>query len=76
TRPADARDCLIRQVTGPVRWVESMRLLVDAGVTHFIEIGPGRVLAGLMRQIDRNQVTLNVDDLASVTKAADTLSAS
>ncbi len=51
TRRADVRDCLIRQVTGPVRWVECVQLLVDHGVTHLIELGPGKVLTGLTRQI-------------------------
>ncbi len=58
TRGPDSRDCLIRQVTGPVRWVECIQLLIAQGATHFIEVGPGKVLTGLMRQIDRNQKTL------------------
>src|SRR5665213_2753763 len=57
TRRAEARDCLVRQVTGPVRWVECIQLLIAQGVTHFIEVGPGKVLTGLMRQIDRSQST-------------------
>ncbi len=68
TRPADARDCLIRQVTGPVRWVECIDLLIQNGTTTFIEIGPGRVLSGLLRQIDRSQTSLNVEDTASLEK--------
>ena len=68
TRASDARDCLIRQVTGPVRWVECIDLLIQQGATHFIEIGPGRVLTGLMRQIDRNQKALNIEDPASLEK--------
>ncbi len=51
TRRADVRDCLIRQVTGPVRWVECVELLVAQGATHLIELGPGKVLTGLTRQI-------------------------
>ena len=62
------RDALVRQVTGSVRWVESMRLLIEQKPTHFIEVGPGRVLAGLMRQIDRSQTALNVGDEASLEK--------
>lgn len=62
------RDALIRQVTGPVRWVECMQLLIAQGVTHFIEAGPGKVLCGLMRQIDRAQTCLNVEDSASLEK--------
>jgi [acyl-carrier-protein] S-malonyltransferase len=64
----DSRDCLIRQVTGAVRWVECIQLLIAQGATHFIEVGPGKVLCGLMRQIDRNQKTLNVEDSASLEK--------
>ncbi|HYK34878.1 ACP S-malonyltransferase [Alloacidobacterium sp.] len=62
------RDALVRQVTGSVRWVESMRRLIEQKPTHFIEVGPGRVLAGLMRQIDRSQIVLNVGDEASLEK--------
>ena len=65
SRNSDARDTLIRQVTGPVRWVECVQLLVANGTTHFIEVGPGKVLAGLNRQIlgrDSTLPTLNVSD--------------
>jgi [acyl-carrier-protein] S-malonyltransferase len=67
-----AREALIRQVTGAVRWVECVELLVADGATHFIEVGPGRVLSGLMRQIqgkDAATVTLHVEDSASLEKA-------
>jgi [acyl-carrier-protein] S-malonyltransferase len=74
TRSADARDCLIRQVTGSVRWVECMQLLLNEGITHFLEIGPGKVLSGLMRQIDRTQTTLNVEDTASLEETLTALS--
>ncbi len=69
TRRSDARDCLIRQVTGPVRWVECMQLLIQQGATPFVEIGPGKVLSGLLRQIDRSQVAFNIEDSASLEKA-------
>ena len=68
TRRSEVPDTLIRQVTGSVRWVECIQLLIAQGATHFIEVGPGKVLSGLMRQIDRNQKTLNVDDSASFEK--------
>jgi [acyl-carrier-protein] S-malonyltransferase len=68
TRSTEVADCLIRQVTGPVRWVECIQLLIAEGATHFIEVGPGKVLSGLMRQIDRNQKALNVEDSASLEK--------
>ncbi|HEY4356098.1 MAG TPA: ACP S-malonyltransferase [Acidobacteriaceae bacterium] len=68
SRGAAARDALIRQVTGAVRWVECIRLLQTSGATHFIEVGPGKVLTGLNRQIDRALVTVNVEDPASLEK--------
>ena len=58
----EAREALIRQVTMPVRWQESIRLLIDEGVGTFVEAGPGRVLTGLLRQIERSVSTLNVED--------------
>ena len=57
------RDALIRQVTGSVRWVESMRLLIGHGPARFMEVGPGKVLCGLMRQIDRTQQCVHVDEV-------------
>jgi [acyl-carrier-protein] S-malonyltransferase len=63
TRKGDeARQALIRQVTMPVRWEESMRFLLDENVRTFIEVGPGRVLTGIMRQIERSVTTLSVED--------------
>ena len=69
------RDALVRQVTGSVRWVESMRALIERKPTHFVEVGPGKVLAGLRRQIDRSQSTLNVGDEASLEKTLAALTA-
>jgi len=63
-----ARDALVRQVTGSVRWSESMAWLAGRGVQTFIELGPGKVLCGLMRQIDRSRKSLNVEDEASLDK--------
>jgi [acyl-carrier-protein] S-malonyltransferase len=62
----EALDALIRQVTMPVRWEESVRLLIDEGVNTFVEVGPGRVLTGLLRQIERSVATLNVEDEKSL----------
>ncbi len=70
------RDALVRQVTGAVRWAESMQLLIAQGVTNFIEVGPGKVLTGLMRQIDRSQKCGNVEDPASLEKLLAGLNAS
>lgn len=63
------RDLLIEQVTAPVRWVESMRRMIDEGASTFVEVGPGRVLSGLLRQIDRAQKCVNVEDSVSLEKA-------
>ena len=62
----EAREALIRQVIMPVRWEESVRLLIDEGVNTFVEVGPGRVLSGLLRQIERSVATLNVEDAKSL----------
>jgi len=67
----EAREALIRQVTMPVRWEESMRLLLDEGVNTFVEVGPGRVLTGLMRQIERSVASLNVEDEKSLEATAE-----
>jgi [acyl-carrier-protein] S-malonyltransferase len=61
-----ARDALIRQVTGAVRWVDCVQSLIATGPTHFIEVGPGKVLCGLLKQIDPAQKSLNVEDSASL----------
>ncbi|MGH9681759.1 MAG: ACP S-malonyltransferase [Candidatus Acidiferrales bacterium] len=62
----EARESLIRQVTLPVRWEESVRELIEQGVTTFVEVGPGRVLTGLLRQIDRSVHVFNVEDEKSL----------
>ncbi|MGO9126396.1 MAG: ACP S-malonyltransferase, partial [Terriglobales bacterium] len=59
------QDALVRQVTGAVKWEQSVRLLIAQGVQTFVEVGPGKVLCGLMRQIDRSKTGLNVGDEAS-----------
>jgi len=64
-----ARETLVAQVTGAVKWEQSMRLLIESGAETFVEIGPGKVLCGLMRQIDRSKTCLNVADEASLAKA-------
>jgi [acyl-carrier-protein] S-malonyltransferase len=70
-----ARDTLVRQVTGSVKWDQCMRLLIAEHVQTFIEVGPGKVLCGLMRQIDRSKTCLNVGDETSLTKTLDHLAA-
>lgn len=75
SRRSEARDCLIRQVTGAVRWTECIDLLRESGATAFVEAGPGKVLSGLMRQIDRGLTMLNVEDSASLEKTVAALKA-
>jgi len=70
-----ARQALIAQVTGTVQWERSMRTLIAAGVRCFIEAGPGEVLTGLMRRIDRSCTACSVQDEASLDKLAGQLEA-
>ena len=70
-----ARTALVNQVTGAVQWVKSMQTLIAGGVDTFVEVGPGKVLCGLMRQIDRSKNCLNVEDEASLQKTLAALSA-
>jgi [acyl-carrier-protein] S-malonyltransferase len=68
TTAAEVRDCLIRQVTGAVRWVDCMKTLIGAGTQVYIELAPGTVLSGLLKQIDPAQKSLNVENAASLEK--------
>jgi [acyl-carrier-protein] S-malonyltransferase len=63
-----SRAALIQQVTGAVRWSDCVQKLIAMGAKTFVEVGPGKVLTGLMRQIDRAQTAMNVEDDASLTK--------
>jgi len=65
-KAAAARDSLVRQVSSPVRWLESIELLITEGVDTFVEVGPGKVLTGLMRQINKKVRCFNVEDAASL----------
>ena len=67
------RDSLVRQVSQPVRWLESVEFLISQGVKTFIEIGPGKVLSGLVRQIDRSVQCVNVEDEASLRAAREAI---
>lgn len=70
-----SREALIRQVTGAVRWEPSVRLLIEKGASLFIEVGPGKVLWGLMRQIDRLKICALVGDTASLQKTLEQIAA-
>jgi len=69
----ETRESLIRQVSLPVRWEESVRVLVEQGVNTFVEVGPGRVLTGLLRQIDRSVHVFNVEDEKSLRSTVEKL---
>lgn len=57
-----ARNSLVRQVASPVRWSDSVSRLLEEGVTRFVELGPGKVLSGLVRQMDRKCEIFNIED--------------
>lgn len=63
---AEARSALRRQVSRPVRWEESVRRLLDEGVRTFVEVGPGKVLLGLIKSVEKSVTMLNVEDEKSV----------
>jgi [acyl-carrier-protein] S-malonyltransferase len=71
--PARVRQLLVRQVDGPVRWEESVRAMVAAGVDRALEIGPGKVLAGLVKRIAKDVKVLSVSDPASLDQVAQLL---
>jgi [acyl-carrier-protein] S-malonyltransferase len=75
TTAQGARNALIEQVTGTVRWVDCVRTLVGAEAELFIEAGPGKVLCGLLKQIDPAQKSLNVEDTTSLEKTLAELAA-
>jgi [acyl-carrier-protein] S-malonyltransferase len=72
--PAEIRTTLTEQVTGAVRWVETIRLLREMGHTTFLELGPGKVLAGLVAKIDKEAIVHSIEDLASLEAAVEALS--
>ncbi len=71
---AEIRETLEKQVTGSVRWTESMQAVIAEGNTTFIELGPGKVLAGLMGRIDKSAKVISIDDVASLEAAIAELS--
>jgi len=71
----EAVEALIRQVSAPVRWEDVVRRLIADGVTTFIEVGPGGVLSGLIRKIDRSVSATCVHDPSSLESAETTLRA-
>lgn len=73
TDPAAIKDALVRQAASPVRWVETVQKIAGSGVTHVVECGPGKVLAGLTKRIDGNLVGEAVFDQATLEKVLELL---
>ena len=71
---AHARDALKRQPSRPVRWTETVRCLLDSGVDTFVEVGPGKVLAALVRSVEKSVTILNVEDESSFDRVLAVLS--
>jgi [acyl-carrier-protein] S-malonyltransferase len=71
--PAKVRDALTEQVSAPVRWLQSVQTLTGVGVDSFVEVGPGKVLSGLVRQINRDIRTMNVENSESLSNTKETL---
>jgi [acyl-carrier-protein] S-malonyltransferase len=69
TEPARIKDALVRQAASPVRWVETIRRMVDSGVTHSVECGPGIGLAGMTKRIAPGVKSLAAADRASLEQA-------
>lgn len=69
----EIKNLLVEQVYSPVRWQECIEFLIEGGVGLFVEVGPGRVLTGLVKKINRDVLTLNVEDGASLEKVLATL---
>lgn len=75
TSGSAARDGLIRQISSPVQWTTSVELMLAEGVETFVEVGPGKVLSGLVKSISKAPVLLNVENSAGVTECLSRLSA-
>ena len=73
TNAAQLQDLLVRQLYSPVLWEQSVRKMIELGVTVFVEIGPGKVLSGLVKKIDRSLTVLPVHDMESCEKAIEEL---
>lgn len=75
TAPVDLRNALVQQVSAPVRWAQSMQVLIEHGIETVVELGPGKVLSGVMRQTSRDIKCLNVEDAASLEATSAALAA-
>lgn len=70
---AELRDLLVRQLYSPVRWTESVQAMQATGVQNLIECGPGKVLSGLNKKVDRALNVANIGDVAGLAKALELL---
>lgn len=68
TRAEDVKPLLVKQVSSSVRWEQTMRMMLEDGVDTFIEIGPGKTLAGFMKKIDRTARVINIEKLEDIEK--------
>jgi [acyl-carrier-protein] S-malonyltransferase len=75
TQPAEIKDALVRQAAAPVRWVETIQKMKEMGVTHVLECGPGKVLAGMVKRIDGALQSHALADKASLEQALAALKA-
>lgn len=66
--PSEIRETLVKQVSNPVLWEDSIRVMLDRGVDTFIEIGPGKVLSGFVKKINKEVKSFNIDDIESLKK--------
>ena len=73
SQAAEIRSMLEKQVTGSVRWTASIQALIAMGHKNFLELGPGKVIAGLVAKIDKDDVVHSVEDLASLEAVVETL---
>ena len=71
--PREIKANLVNQINHPVLWEDSIKVMIQAGAEVFLEIGPGRVLSGLMRRIDKTRKILNIEDIKSLEKAVQEL---
>jgi [acyl-carrier-protein] S-malonyltransferase len=67
------RELLVEQLTAPVKFTQAARVLISDGVTTFVEVGPGNVLSGLLKRIDKSVRTFSVNDLKSLDEATEAL---
>lgn len=71
--PEQIKSNLVEQVSGAVRWQQSMEEMLRLGVTTFVEIGPGKILSGLIKKVDKNVEMFNIEDVASFTETVNAL---